>query len=211
MHPQDGLRRFRGPETGIPAGFRHIVDAPQGPGFRRGAEEGEVNNTNRRILFVSAVGLMFALLAVTAPTSADKPIFIPIELGFDHDPLVDCGSFLVLVTAINPITLRLFFDKDGNLIRITYSFEPAEVTYENSVTGKTVAGFGSGAPVFEDPVDGKLTFVGLFFIAKAMGGPIAIDAGRFTFVLATGEVLHSSGLKSVNDGAPFSGLCTLMA
>ncbi len=154
--------------------------------------------------------MLVTFLGIAAyPAYADPPVIFKLEVD-ETFTLADCGTFLLLFSQVGTLTFQLFFNKDGDLVRVHNQFD-VFVTYENSVTEKSISGPAHG-PNIIDFERGTIVAVGLFFFGETEAGPILLDAGRIVLDLDTFEVIQLAGPKGVfGSEFGFAPLCDFLA
>ena len=157
----------------------------------------------RRIRLL-AVTTSVVLLAAIAPAHAAPPQITPYEFSGEGVFLTGCpGGYDILIRFSGRGLNKVFYDKEGNIVRI-WDWAKGSGTLINS-TDPTKTETGSSPNVFEwDFRDMTFTIRGMQFHNNIPGeGRVAQDTGVLVFELLsfdfetgdfeTGELLHSGG------------------
>ncbi len=147
------------------------------------------------IIAIIAFGSVSTALAV--PPLKEK--FGPFDdVGFF---VTDCGDFNVLLDFTIQGHFIVFFDKDGNPVKVSEHFEFPNDVYYNSESPE-VSFTGNGVQNLHfDYVDNNLAIAGLQFKLTIPGqGVIFHEVGRLFIDLVTGDVLMQAGPADFSDG-----------
>jgi hypothetical protein len=123
--------------------------------------------------------------------------------------LADCGSFQVLdISELNYIT-RLFFDEEGNLVKIVEEVWGTD-TFTNSVTGKAYPmDFHNNTIVDFSTTPPRAANMGVIFRLVVPGaGAVFLDVGRIVLD-RQGNVYFQAGPHQFFDG-DLDALCTAL-
>ena len=123
--------------------------------------------------------------------------------------LADCGSFQVLdVSELNYIT-RLFFDNEGNLVKIVEQVWGTD-TFTNSVTGKAYPmDFHDTVVIDSATAPSQAALIGVIFRLIVPGaGAVFLDVGRIVLD-RQGNVYFQAGPHQFFDG-DLEALCTAL-
>jgi hypothetical protein len=163
----------------------------------------------RSRLFGLALSTLVALASVSVASAGAPVVEGPIhEEG--SSVLADCGSFQVLDVYELNIVQRLFFDKQGNLLRIVEQLWGTD-TFTNSVTGKAYPmSFHNNVVVdfTTSPPQGASSGVGYRLVVPGAGA-VFLDVGRIV-IDRQGTVYFEAGPHQATDG-DFAGLCAALA
>jgi len=164
---------------------------------------------NTRLIVSSLVLVGLIVFFPFSVASADGPV---VE-GPIHEEgttvLADCGSFQVLdVSELNYIT-RLFFDEEGNLVKIVEQVWGTD-TFTNSVTGKAYPmDFHNNVVVDFSTTPPRAANMGIIFRLIVPGaGAVFLDVGRIVLD-RQGNVYFQAGPHQFFDG-DLDGLCAAM-
>jgi len=140
-------------------------------------------------MLVSAFSLIFAAVGLAQPASAAPPTVQTVHEEFMDVEIIDCGDFQILASATVDVRETIYFDKDGNEIRLM-----AHITYigtlTNSVTGFSVSDPGHHT-FFLDFVTGTERTTGLIYQITIPGqGSVVMDVGSITFEADGDVVIH---------------------
>lgn len=163
----------------------------------------------RRMLTVPVLVLAAALASVAGASVAGA---VPPERFTEEfdDQFTDTEScdFPIDLRFVGSIDFTLFFDRDGNLVRVQ-GIGSDVGTATNPANGKTATGVDHWLQV-ERIESGEFAVLGLFFHLNFPGaGIVLIDAGNVTFD-AEGNIIHLGGPHQVLEG-DFSALCEALA
>jgi hypothetical protein len=131
-----------------------------------------------RVFMASGLIAGATILALAAPVSAQPPANTS-GVIFDDAPIgVDCGTFEVWDRSELHANGKLFFDDEGNVVRVVEHVWGIDTLY-NPENGKSVTGsFNNGEIV--DLVNGDVTENGSVFRITIPGlGAVFIDVGKF--------------------------------
>jgi hypothetical protein len=146
----------------------------------------------RRTRFLLVLALAVVPFALVAPASARPPTVETFHFEGTNEPWTSCEGFDIVVNFQVDIVERTFYDRTGEPVRIQAQFR-GEGQLVNTVTGATNTGSSPSMDII-DLRAGTITTVGLVFHNNLPGsGIVALQAGRITFDLETGEVLFSAG------------------
>jgi hypothetical protein len=152
------------------------------------------------VLAVAVVAFAFG----TAAASATAPVMIEEDFSFQQDNSSLCG-FPIELAFEGRFTLFLFFDREGNLVRVQLIATDV-ATATNPANGQSV----SGHEVLTGHVDlleGTESDAGVPIHFNVPGGNALLDAGR-VFVDSTGELRLSGNFEfSEGDLAAFCAAC----
>jgi hypothetical protein len=163
----------------------------------------------RKLIFVVVLAVLVALLSVSA-ASADQPVFFGpfVTSGIGELDAANCGGFQVLDYFTTVVTIKRFFDNDGNRVRELIQVRATD-TLTNSVTGKAFTEHVHWTYI-QDVDANTLTVIGtLWKLTVPGGGAVFQSVGRITFNRATGEVLFEAGKWDIISG-DYSGLCAAL-
>jgi hypothetical protein len=155
-----------------------------------------------------AIGLILAALVTFTPWSIARAAR-PDVLGPVHDEgvseIADCGSFTVLDRFSIDFTLRFFYDKNGNLVRLLEHVSGTD-TFINSVTGKAYPTRFHNT-VHIDPATGLGATTGVIYKLTVPGsGAVFMDVGRIVTNQAGDIITFQAGKHQFFSG-DFAGLC----
>ena len=159
-----------------------------------------------------STSLALALLIAFIPSSAvlaDAPIIDgPIHLE-GTDVLVDCGSFQVLDVYEQTEIFRLFYDQEGNLVKIVGENWGTD-TFTNSVTGKAYPmSFHNNIFFDYSPAPRRTANIGVIYRLVIPGaGAVVLDVGRLVFQRGSG-LIFEAGPHQIIDG-DLDALCAAM-
>ena len=140
--------------------------------------------------------------------SGTTPVTISgVETGDDF--LADCGAFDLRDRFVFDFNGKLFFDEDGNVIRVVEHVGGSD-TFYNSVTGESVTGtINSGETV--DLVNGTVTQSGTVGRITVPGqGAFFFDVGKYIIDFEDGLVFLAGRHHAFFEG-DYSRLCELLA
>ena len=162
-----------------------------------------------QLLVWSLMVASLTAFAVPSVVFAEEPVVLgPIhEEGTDR--FAKCKGFTILDEYVLDYTLRQFFDRDGNLIKMEETVSGTD-TFINSRTGKAIA-----APfhnnVLIDPETGFGANAGVIFKVTVPGaGAVFLDVGRIVTNQAGTEITFEAGPHQFFDGN-LDGLCAALA
>jgi hypothetical protein len=159
---------------------------------------------SRRVA-VFLAGAIVALMSAS-PVAAIQPERFFVEFDDQFTDTEACG-FPIEVRLVGSFSGSLFFDKEGNLVRVQAHGEDVG-TVTNPANGKTATGVDHWLERF-DVESGEFAILGLFFHLNVPGhGIVLLDAGHIRFD-ANGEVLHLAGPHQAFVG-DFSALCAAL-
>jgi len=164
----------------------------------------------RRMLTTTVLVLagLVACVAGAPAAAAMPPERFTVEFDDQFIDTESCG-FPFDVRFVGSIDVTLFFDNDGNLIRVQGVGSDLG-TATNPANGKTATGVDHWLEV-ERVESGEFAILGLFLHLNFPGaGIVLIDAGNITFD-AEGNVIHLAGPHQVIDEGDFSALCAALA
>jgi len=159
----------------------------------------------------TVVGLVFGLAALasaSAATSGTPPVTTSgVTTGDEF--VADCGAFDLRDRFVFDVNGKLFFDEDGNVIRVVEHVGGSD-TFYNSVTGESITGtVNSGETV--DLVNGTVTQNGTVGrITVAGQGAFFFDVGKYIIDFGDGLVFLAGRHHAFFEG-DFSRLCELLA
>lgn len=139
----------------------------------------------RLITCVAPLLLMALVLAAVTPALATPPemVTIPISGSF---VLAECDGFDVIDDYSGWVTLKDFYDNDGNLVRSTYHGLTHDVVY-NSVTGYEVS-YSYAVNRTIDPAINEYFIRGMAFNITVPGyGIVYFDSGLGIFLFVDGQ------------------------
>jgi hypothetical protein len=139
---------------------------------------------------------------------ADAPVTLNLhEEG--TDVLVECGSFEVLDVYSNDGVASLFYDKEGNLVKIIIEYAGTD-TFTNSVTGKAYPmDFHNTSLIDFSASPRRNAVMGVIFRLTVPGaGSVFLDVGRIVFERGTG-IIFQAGPHQLFDG-DFDALCAAL-
>lgn len=160
----------------------------------------------RKVVRALVLGVVLAIsTASVAMAIQPERFFFEFEDVFTDTEV--CG-FPIEVSFVGSIRGSLFFDREGNLVRIqAHGKDLGTVT--NPANGKTASGVDAWLERF-DVESGEFAILGLFFHLNFPGaGIILLDAGHIRFD-ANGDLIHLAGPHQVFEG-DFSALCSALA
>jgi hypothetical protein len=161
-----------------------------------------------RILLISVVLVSLLALVPLSTALADAPARVTLhEEG--TDVLVDCGSFEVLDVYSNDGVASLFYDKEGNLVKIIIEYTGTD-TFTNSVTGKAYPMDFHNTSIIDfstTPRSNALTGV-VYRLVVPGAGAVLLDVGRIVFQRGVG-IVFQAGPHQLFD-ADFEALCAAM-
>jgi hypothetical protein len=164
---------------------------------------------NIRLIASSLVLVSLMAFMPFSVASADGPVIEgPIHLE-GTDVLVDCGSFQVLDVYEQTEIFRLFYDQEGNLVKIV-SQNWGTDTFTNSVTGKAYPmSFHNNLLVDYSQSPRRSAIVGVIYRLVVPGaGEVFLDVGRIVFERGVG-IVFQAGPHQLFDG-DFEALCAAM-
>ncbi|MDH3585867.1 MAG: hypothetical protein OEQ30_02160 [Gammaproteobacteria bacterium] len=80
-----------------------------------------------------SVAVTVAALLLSMPVQAGKPEISRFVVPFDLGPIVGCGDFEVWTSGLERDTLKLWFDADGNPVRLQVQILITESKYYNNL------------------------------------------------------------------------------
>lgn len=135
-----------------------------------------------------AVACLLAIFAL--PSFAAQPVTTTIQQQFNN--VFDCGTFQVLNSFTLTITRRTFFDEAGNLLR-REAHGTGLGTISNLATGVSYADRATFNRLF-DFQGGTVQEAGIQAHINVPGrGVVILEAGKYVFDLATGDILFKTG------------------
>jgi len=150
---------------------------------------------------------LVASVAGAPAAAAMPPERFTVESDDQFTDTESCG-FPFDVRFVGSIDVTLFFDNDGNLIRVQ-GVGSDVATATNPANGKTATGVDHWLEV-ENVESGESAVLGLFLHLNFPGaGIVLIEAGNITFD-AEDNVIHLAGPHQVFAG-DFSALCEALA
>ena len=160
-----------------------------------------------RHAFAVALGMLL-LLAPTA-SAAGAPIVIGPEHEDGEGFITSCGEFDIVDQFSIDFTLRLFFDRDGNLFRGVESVQGTD-TFVNSETGASISGrFANSVQI--DFETGLGANAGIIFKLIVPGtGPVFMEIGRLISNRDGSIVTFQAGPRQFTDG-DFGAVCAALA
>lgn len=157
---------------------------------------------------VAAVLGLAVMLVISSAASATTPVHIS---GTETNDLflADCGAFDLRDSFTTDSEGTLFFDDDGNVIRVVEHVGGSD-TFYNSVTGKSVTGtINSGEIV--DLVNGTVTQNGTIGRLTVPGeGVFFFDVGKFVLDFEEG-IVFLAGSHHAFFEEDYDRLCELLA
>jgi hypothetical protein len=157
---------------------------------------------------IAAVLGLAVMLVISPAASATTPVHIS---GTETNDLflADCGAFDLRDSFTTDSEGTLFFDDDGNVIRVVEHVGGSD-TFYNSVTGKSVTGtINSGEIV--DLVNGTVTQNGTIGRLTVPGeGAFFFDVGKFVLDFEEGIVFLAGSHHAFFEG-DYDRLCELLA
>jgi len=162
-----------------------------------------------RLTAVALVLAGFAALAPASPAFAAAPVVEGPTHAEGTSEIADCGSFTILDQFSTDFTLRLFFDRDGTLVRLEEQVSGTD-TFVNSETGEAIPTSFHNA-VHIDPDAGLGANTGVVFRVTLPGsGAVFLDVGRIVTNQAGTIVAFEAGPHQFF-GGDFAGLCEALA
>jgi hypothetical protein len=161
---------------------------------------------------ISMIALSFLLAGLIAfgsasPAAADGPIVVGPFHIVDVVEFADCGAFKVDDHFVLDVSRKLYFDKDGTLIKIIAD-ESGTDTLVNRTTGKSYTGRFHNTGLI-DPTTATLAGVGIIVRITVPGsGAVFLDVGRF--VRNSTGITFEAGPHQLFDG-DLAGLCAALA
>ena len=132
----------------------------------------------------------------------------------DEFPLVGCGDFDVRVLATTRERQTLFFDKEGNEVRLRIALHVSDAIYYNSSNPdlyiqQGASGTGENLMIMIDLKTGTERYSGAPYRITIPGvGPLYIEAGHWTW---DGENFVSKGVFMFPEEGTGSALCDALS
>jgi hypothetical protein len=158
-----------------------------------------------RSLRAFAVALTMVLLLASNVSAAGKPVVIGPEHEEGEGFIGSCGGFDMVDHFSIDSTLRLFFDRAGNLVSGVESVQGVD-TFVNSVTGASISGRFANS-VLIDFTTGLGASAGIGFKLVVPGtGPVFMEIGRLISNRDGSIVTFQAGPSQFTDG-DFAAVC----
>jgi hypothetical protein len=162
----------------------------------------------RRVALVLGVAAIMVVMAASSSTAA-KPV---IDEGTFTGTVVlgDCGDFQVLDQFVLNFRAKLFFDENGELVRIVEQINGTD-TFINSQTGKEFTSRFQNTEHIDLTAGPVRTVTGVQGLLTVPGsGAVLLDVGRIVTNLETDEVTFQAGPHQLVEG-DLAGLCEALA
>lgn len=145
------------------------------------------------------VGLV--VLAIAPSAAAAKPD----NYSWDYSSVFEIGScdgFEIVEDTVIAVKVRVYYDKDGNVVRLRWQHHLEGRVYNSTDPSKWLPEIGHFTST-DYPDEGIGVQVGLSGLVKMPGqGHVALDAGRFTYDMNTYELLWQAGPHQIFNGEP---------
>jgi hypothetical protein len=166
----------------------------------------------RILLLITVAAMMAAMLAAMADSAAaTKPIVEEGTITPDEPvPIGDCDGFQVLDDFVLNFRTKLFFDENGELVRIVEQINGTD-TFINSATGKQFTSRFQNTEHFDFTAQPVRAVTGVQALLTVPGsGAVLLDVGRIVTNLETDEVTFQAGPHQLVEG-DLAGLCEALA
>jgi len=141
-------------------------------------------SSRRNALFAIAVSIGFATIAIPGPAAAAPPDTFSFDEQADIPAFIECDGFAIDLSTTSHVTVRSFFDSDGNVQRVSIKVMAIDVL-TNNVTQRQVLNRGVFEEVYTrigDTDEFRGTLVGFRFIGIAEAEGLVIqDVGRIVY------------------------------
>jgi hypothetical protein len=147
----------------------------------------------------------------TLVQAESKPLVIGPEEESGTEDFFDCGAFMIRDQFKLIFTLRLLFDKDGNLVKGVETVSGTD-TFINAATGKSItAPFHNHVQIdfTADPPLGANSGV-IYKVTVPGAGAVFLDVGRIVTDRTGTIIAFKAGPHQAFDG-DFAGLCAVLA
>jgi hypothetical protein len=167
----------------------------------------------RRVALVLGVAAIMVVMAASSSTAA-QPEFQEGQVTSDpEDPRVigDCGDFQVINDFVLNFRTKLFFDENGELVRIVEQINGTD-TFVNSATGKNLTSRFQNTEHI-DATAQTITVTGVIGRLTVPGsGAVLLDVGRIVIDLAEEEpkVTFQAGPHQLVEGDDLPELCAAL-
>jgi hypothetical protein len=169
--------------------------------------EKEVVLMGRILLVLMTVAAMVATMAASA--AATKPVVDEGTITGTAE-VGNCGNFQVLDDFVLNFSAKLFFDENGELVRVVEQIRGTD-TFINSDTGKEFTSRFQNTEHIDltaEPVRAVTGVQGLLTVPGS--GAVLLDVGRIVTNLETDEVTFQAGPHQLVEG-DLAGLCEALA
>jgi hypothetical protein len=169
--------------------------------------EKEVVLMGRILLVLMTVAAMVATMAASA--AATKPVVDEGTITGTAE-VGNCSSFQVLDEFVLSFSAKLFFDENGELVRVVEQIRGTD-TFINSDTGKEFTSRFQNTEHIDltaEPVRAVTGVQGLLTVPGS--GAVLLDVGRIVTNLETDEVTFQAGPHQLVEG-DLAGLCEALA
>lgn len=161
---------------------------------------------NRIAALVAVLSLVFATAGL-----AGRPVKEDIDTVFLGLFIGDCGSFNVLSDSAARGHIKLWFDREGNLTRLSFHANYDTIYYSDADSDSFLASHGEVENTHIDYIDGTIAVTGVIYKLTIPGyGVVFHEAGRLVIDLETDEILFEAGPSDFHD-ENLDALCAALA
>ena len=170
-----------------------------------------------------SVAVSMAVLLLSMPVQAGKPDISRDVVPFDFGPIVECDGFEVWTKGLERDTVKLWYDKDGNPVRLQVQILITESIYYNTVVPDNFVSQGKNGVgenitldyeiVGVDPVFGFLIFgdgheAGAAFRLTLPGiGHVLLHVGTWFYDASEDVLVHKGPDFVLAEGETGLALC----